>query len=444
MKNCHILPNFDFFQKKKKKKKGKDMAKTQRKDNGLVREIQNILLEDEDFLRRIVQENLQKILESEFEDYIQAGRYERTEHRKGYRNGIYRRTLKTRVGVIELEVVRDREGNFKTELFRRYQRNEKALVLSLVEMYLQGVSTRKVKRIVEHLCGTEISKSTISNLSKELDENINKWRNRPLDKSYPYLVIDARYENIREAEAGVIGKAVFVIIGIDAQGYREILSVEIGDSEREDTWSEIFRKLKERGLKGLSYVVSDDHKGLVKAVKREFQGIRWQRCQVHFIRNFMDKIGKKNSKEYLEMLRDVFNAPEIKSARERKEGLVKKLEDKKPSVADWLDREIEFCFTVYSLPIEHRKKMKSTNMIERLNEEIKRRSRVVRIFPNDESCIRLIGAICMEKSEEWQSGRRYLNMSIENEVEGKKEPDCVRSCRGRDVKTEVYEMANAV
>ena len=306
------------------------MAKAQAKYNGLVKEIQKVLLDDADFLRHLVQENLQKILEAEFENYLQASPYERTENRRGYRNGSYRRTLRTRVGTIELDVVRDREGNFKTELFRRYQRNEQALVLSMVEMYLQGVSTRKVKHVIESLCGSNISKSTISNLTKELDETIKRWRERKLEKAYPYIVVDARYEHIREEIEGVVkSKAVFIILGIDQSGYREIISVEVGDSESEDSWHKIFSDLKSRGLKGLKYLVSDDHKGLVNALRRSFQGIKWQRCQVHFIRNFMSKIGKKNSQEYLELLKDIFEAPDLQSARERKERLVNALELKK-------------------------------------------------------------------------------------------------------------------
>ena len=412
------------------------MAKAQAKYNGLVKEIQKVLLDDADFLRHLVQENLQKILEAEFENYLQASPYERTENRRGYRNGSYRRTLKTRVGTIELDVVRDREGHFKTELFRRYQRNEQALVLSMVEMYLQGVSTRKVKHVIESLCGSNICKSTISNLTKELDETIKRWRDRKLEKAYPYLVVDARYEHIREEIEGVVkSKAVFIILGIDQNGYREIISVEVGDSESEDSWHKIFSDLKSRGLKGLKYLVSDDHKGLVNALRRSFQGIKWQRCQVHFIRNFMSKIGKKNSQEYLELLTDIFEAPDLQSARERKERLVTALELKKPSVANWLDEEIEFCYTVYSLPKAHRRRMKSTNMIERLNQEIKRRSRVVRIFPNEASCIRLIGALCMEQSEEWLSGRKYLDMSLTLDLEQRDEE--VRKSGG-------CELANAV
>jgi len=387
------------------------MAKDKSKDIGLVKEIQKVLLDDADFLRILVQDNLQKIIETEFAHYIQAAPYERTESRKAYRNGRYTRKLKTRVGSIELEVIRDREGNFSTELFKRYQRNEQAFVLSLVEMYLQGVSTRKVKKVVETLCGSSVSRSLVSNLSKELDENITRWRKRPLTKNYPYLVIDARYEDIRE-QGIVSSQAVLLVIGISETGHREILSLEIGNSENEQEWSRVFKDLKSRGLRGVQYVVSDSHQGLVNALKREFQGTGWQRCQVHFIRNFMSKFSRKDSKRYILKLKDIFAAPDIDQARERKERLVKELDIIKPKLSDWLDTEIESCFTVYSLPAEHRKRMRSTNMIERFNQELLRRSRVIRIFPNEASCIRLFGSMCMEQSEQWQTGRRYLDMRL--------------------------------
>jgi transposase-like protein len=390
------------------------MAKVESKAMGLVQEIQKVLLDDADFLRVIVQDNLQKILRAEFEDKIQAAPYERTETRVGYRNGSYSRKIKTRVGTIELEVIRDRDGLFSTDLFNRYQRSEQAFVLSMVEMYIQGVSTRRVKKITETLCGTSISKSTVSSLSQGIDENISRWRNRKLTEAYPYLVVDARYEDIRK-EGVVKSQAVLIVVGISVSGKRDILSVDVGDSENQQEWSGVFERLKLRGLKGVQYVVSDDHQGLVKSVKQKFQGASWQRCQVHFMRNFMSKFSRKNTREYIIKLKDIFAAPDVEQARERKEKLVKELESVKPKIADWLDSDIESCFTVYSLPSEHRKRMKSTNMIERFNQELLRRSRVIRIFPNDESCLRLFGTMCMEQSEQWQTGRRYLDMNLKNE-----------------------------
>jgi len=389
------------------------MAKEIKQNNGLVKEIQKVLLDDSDFLRVLVQENLQQVVEKEFEVFLRAQPYERTKDRQGYRNGSYTRKIKTRVGTIELEVLRDRDGQFSTELFRRYQRSEQAFVLSMIEMYIQGVSTRKIGKVVETLCGTSVSRSMVSSLAKNLDENIIKWRNRKLAKEYPYLVVDARYEDIR-GEGVVTGQAVMIVIGISSSGQREILSVDIGDSENQQQWSDVFVRLKSRGLDGVKYVVSDNNKGLVKALKRTFQGASWQRCQVHFIRNFIGKFSRKEAKEYVNKLKDIFTAPNIEQARDRKQGLVKELERLKPKVADWIDMELESCFAVYNLPAEHRKRMRSTNMIERFNQELLRRSRVIRIFPNIESCVRLFATMCIEQSEQWQTGCKYLDMSLIN------------------------------
>jgi putative transposase len=231
VKNCHVLPKFDL----NKKKKGKDMAKREKQNIGLVKEIQKVLLDDPDFLRTLLQENLQQVIACEFEGFLQAGPYERSQQRQGYRNGSYTHKIRTRIGTIELEVFRDREGRFSTELFRRYHRNEQAFVLSLAEMYVHGVSTRKVGKVVETLCGDSVSKSMVSSLAKGLDGTVHRWRNRKLSKKYPYLIVDARYEDIRQ-DGIVVGKAVMIVIGISESGRREILSVDIGDSEGEQQW----------------------------------------------------------------------------------------------------------------------------------------------------------------------------------------------------------------
>jgi transposase-like protein len=279
----------------------------------------------------------------------------------------------------------------------------------MIQMYIQGVSTRKVTHIVQELCGVEISKSQVSALAGDLDKQMNQWRHRRLDKLYPYLVVDARYEKVRTS-AGVVSRAVMIVVGISDDGYREILSIQIGDSENEVDWGNLFQDLKDRGLGGVRYVVSDEHSGLVNALNRHFQGVLWQRCEVHFIRNFISKLGRKDSRKYLYQLQDIFAAPNVEEARSRKVRLVEELQSVKPEVANWLDEEIESCFSVYNLPESHWRRMRSTNMLERFNQELKRRSRVIRIFPNDDSCVRVLGTLCMEQSEEWETGRMYLNM----------------------------------
>jgi len=362
-----------------------------------------------DVLKGIVEYTVQNLLEGEMERFLGAGSYERTEERRGYRNGYKPRSYKTRVGRLELQVPQDREGKFQTELFERYQRNEQALVLSLMEMVVQGVSTRKVRAITETLCGIEFSRSQVSELSKGLDGKIAQWRNRKLEGAYPYLMVDARYENVRVG-GRVVSRGALIAIGISEAGYREILGTWVADTESEATWSEVFRDLRERGLTGVRYVVSDQHTGLVLAIRRYFQGAVWQRCQVHFMRNILGLVSSEEGrKTVLQHLREITQAPTLEAAEAGIRKAVEALEGKYPKVANYLDEQGEDILGVYSLPEGHRKRMRTTNMLERFNEEIRRRTRVVRIFPNEASCLRLVSALAMETSEEWQE-RIYLNM----------------------------------
>jgi len=362
----------------------------------------------DDPIRVLLQGLLQRLLEEEMTAHLGAEPYERTQRRRGHRNGYKPRTLKTRVGRLEMMVPKDREGRFRTELFARYQRSEKALVLTLVEMYLQGVSTRKVKRITRELCGLEVSRSQVSALVTDLQAQIDAWRGRPLEGAYPYLVIDARYEKVRRGPH-VVSQAVLTVVGVSADGYREILGTYLGDSESEATWGEVFKDLKARGLAGVAYVVSDDHKGLVSAIRRYFQGAVWQRCQVHLVRNLLAKVSPKDRAWVAAGWRSVREAETLAEARGHLAALVEALAERYPKVAAWLEEAGEEALAVYALPPPHRKRMRSTNMLERWHQELKRRTRVVRIFPNGPSCLRLVTALSMETSEEWQ-GRRYLPM----------------------------------
>ena len=276
--------------------------------------LQGILLDDPGFLKEIVERVLQEMLEAEMTEHIGAAPYERSGSRKGHRNGRKPRTLRTRVGTLNLLVPQDREGTFSTRLFSRYQRNEKALVLALMEMYVEGVSTRKVAEVTEALCGTSFSKSLVSSLAGSLDAEMEAWRSRPLEaEAYPYLFVDARYEKVRVGPR-VVSQGVLIVSAVREDGLREILAVEVADTESEATYQELFRSLKARGLKGVELVVSDDHEGLKAAISRHFQGASHQRCQVHYARNLLGMVGATRRKELAADLRGVFATPDRRSA----------------------------------------------------------------------------------------------------------------------------------
>ncbi len=372
--------------------------------------VQGVLLDDPGFLREIVERAVQQILEAEMTEHVGAAPYERVEGRTGQRNGHKPRALRTRVGTLNLLVPQDREGTFSTRLFSRYQRNEKALVLALMEMYVEGVSTRKVKEVTEELCGTSFSKSLVSSLAGSLDSELEAWRNRRLEaEAYPYLFVDARYEKAR-VDGRVVSQGVLVVSGVRDDGMREILAVEVADTESEATYRELFRSLKGRGLKGVELVVSDDHGGLKAAIARHFQGAAYQRCQVHYARNLLGMVGRARRKELAEGLRGVFAAPSREVALRLASELAARWRRSHPGVAEHLEEHIEECLTCLAFPESHRRRIRTTNGLERLNQEIKRRTRVVRIFPNREACSRLVAALAVEQSEEWLTGRRYLDM----------------------------------
>jgi len=383
---------------------------THEKEDKGMREIYQAVKEmGGDGFREMLRVTLQGLMEEELTALLGAEVYERTEGRGGYRNGYKPRVLNTRVGRMELQVPKDREGRFQTEIFDRYQRSEKALTLAIAEAYVQGVSTRKVKKITEKLCGLEISKSQVSRLAEQLDREVEKWRKRRLEKEYRYLVVDARYEHIRE-EGEVKSCGVLVVVGISEEGYREILGVWGADSESENSWTEVFRDLKERGLRGVKYVVSDDHSGLKVAIDRCFQGVVWQRCQAHFMRNVLSQVSAKKDKALVaKLLKEITESQDREAALEHLHAAVEKLAPTHRKVSEYLDAHGEEILGVYALPEEHRKRMRTTNMLERYNRELKRRTREVGIFPNMWSCIRLIGSMVLETNEEWME-KRYLTM----------------------------------
>lgn len=373
---------------------------------------QEVMLDDPEFLRGIVERTLQQALETEMTAHIGAERYERCEERRGHRNGYKPRELRTRVGTLSLLVPQDREGTFSTQLFGRYQRNEKALVLALMEMYVEGVSTRKVTEITEALCGTSFSRSLVSVLAGRLDGELSAWRSRHLTAlSYPYLSVDARYEHVR-IDGRVVSQGVLIVSGVREDGHREILAVDVADTESESTYQELFRALKSRGLSGVRLVTSDDHKGLKAAIDRHFQGASWQRCQVHYTRALSGQVALARRKELAAGLREVYDAPDEEHARQRARQLADEWRGKHPRIAEHIDEHIGECLTVLAFPPEHRKRIRTTNGLERLNQEIKRRTAVVRVWPNRQACLRLVTALCAEQSDEWVSGPRYLDMEL--------------------------------
>jgi putative transposase len=374
-------------------------------------EVKGVLLQNRDFLKDLLSEIVQETLEAEMEDALGARKNERTEERVGYRSGYYPRTLITRVGKLELRVPQDRQGRFSTQLFERYQRSEKALVSALAEMYIQGVSTRKVKAITEELCGHTFSASAISAVVKQLDEQLSQFAGRTLDEAYPYLIVDARYEKVRE-RGSIRSRAVFIAIGIDWDGRRQILGVELANRESASSWKEFLLSLKHRGLKGVEMVVSDDHAGLRKAIAEVLPEAFWQRCYVHFLRNALDHLPRKADDDCLRELRWLYDRRNLEEARKDLSAWLKRWQGKYTKLCAWVEDNIEETLSFYGLPLGHHKHLKSTNMLERLNEEIRRRTRVVRIFPNEQSCLRLVRALAVETHENWIEAHRYLDMNL--------------------------------
>jgi len=385
------------------------MTRGNRRPNGA--DWKALLGEDVDLMRAIVRSAIEEVLAAEMSETLGAEPGERTAARLGYRAGYYQRSLVTRIGKLELRVPRDREGRFRTELFERYSRSEKALVAALAEMYVQGVSTRKVKAITEELCGHSFSASTISRINAGLDESLAQFADRRLEEPYPYLILDARYERVREG--GVIrSQAVLVAIGINQEGYRCVLGVEAASRESTSSWRDFLTALKQRGLRGVEFAVSDDHPGLRKGLAEILPEALWQRCYVHFLRNALDHLPRKATDDCLKELRWLYDRRNAAEAERDLAAWPERWSSTYPRLCAWVEENIAETFSFYHLPLEHHKHLKSTNMLERVNEEIKRRTRVVRIFPNRESCLRLIRALAVEMHETWLEEHRYLNMAL--------------------------------
>ena len=376
---------------------------------------------DEAFAK-LMEEIFNQVLMAQSTEQLGAEPYERTEERTAYRNGTRDRGMTTRVGALTLKIPRHRNGQFSTELFSRYQRSEQALVLAMMEMVINGVSTRKVELITEELCGKKFSKSTVSSLCQSLDPMVEAFKTRPLEKHYPFVLVDAIYLKVRK-DGRVQSRGLLVAIGINEDGHREIIGFGVANSESEDSWGGFFASLKERGLKDVRLVTSDDHKGLVKAVRKHFQGSSWQRRQTHFSKNMMDHTPKALQAEMKEDLRGLYEAVDYDSARKIRDQIIEKYEIKAPKATAILDGAFDDITAVLALPLRYRKRLRTTNGVERLNQEIRRRERVIRIFPNEASVIRLMGALLMEQDEKWQTGRKYFEMDLYYRQQGKDTED---------------------
>ena len=350
---------------------------------------------------------LNECMKIERQAALGVGPYQRGEERRGQANGFKPKTVKTRVGPLQLSVPQVRNMEFYPQALDRGTRSEKALLATMAEMYVQGVSTRKVSKIVEELCGCEVSSSDVSRATALMDEELSKWRERPLG-AVQYLIFDARYEKVRQA-GRVRDSAVLTAIGVDAQGRRSILGVSVSLSEAEAHWREFFKSLLQRGLHGVELIVSDAHAGLKEARQACFHGVPWQRCQFHLLHNAMQHVPRKDlTGEVLEDLQAVFGAADQKTADEQLRRTVEKYQKVAPKLASWMEENVPEGLTVFGLPASHRKRLRTTNALERLNRELKRRTRVATLFPNEASLLRLVTAVLMEVSEEWETGKRYV------------------------------------
>jgi transposase-like protein len=360
-----------------------------------------------DGMAQAMQVLLNECMKIERQQALGAAPFERSKERRGQANGFKPKHVKTRIGELQLAVPQVRGMQFYPSALERGVRSEKALKLALAEMYVQGVSTRKMAQITEELCGCEVSSSEVSRAAAMLDEELEKWRGRPLGQ-VKYLILDARYEKVRHG-GSVVDEAVFTAIGVDAEGRRSVLGVSVSLSEAEVHWRTFFLSLLARGLHGLELIVSDAHAGLKEARKACFAGVPWQRCQFHLLHNALQHVPKQEMKsEVMADVRSVLDAPDEAAARRQLDEVVKKYTSTAPRLAEWLEANVPESLTVLRLPSAHRQRLRTTNMLERLNRELKRRTRVATLFPNEAALLRLVSAVLIEISEEWETGKRYV------------------------------------
>lgn len=372
--------------------------------------------------RTLLEKALNQILLAESEEQLKAAPYERTEDRTDSRNGFRDRDFTTRIGSMTLHVPRHRNQPFKTMIFENYSRSEAALIASMTEMVINGVSTRKVSKVVETLCGTAFSKSTVSDLCKDLSAAVKEFRNRPLTENYPFLTVDATYFKVRENHR-IVSKAFMIALATNDQGHREIIGFGVYHNESKDTWNDFLNGLKKRGLKGLLMITSDAHEGIRDAMNKVFPNVPWQRCQFHFSKNIADKAPKKYQAGIRAELNEMFNCQSLEDARKVRDHILDDYRDIAESAMSCLDEGFESAMTIMALPKHLRRYYRTSNHIERLNKELKRRSKVIGIFPNEDSLLRLMGSVLIEQNDLLQakkaifSPRTYAEL-VQSEVPG--------------------------
>lgn len=374
--------------------------------------LEQVAEEGLDFLPELIQVVVNAAMQAERQKYLRAGLYERTANRVGYANGYKPKTMKTRVGEITFDIPQVREGGFYPQALEKGLRSERALLLAMAEMYVQGVSTRKVSAIIEQLCGSAVTSTQVSRASQQLDEILEAWRRRPLGEIV-YLFLDAHYEQVRQ-DGQIRDAAILIATGVDLKGKRQILGVSISLGEQEVHWRSFLKSLVARGLRGIRLITSDDHPGLGAARKAVFGGVPWQRCQFHLQQNAQAYVPRKELQaEVAADLRTVFNAPDRAMAEIILNKTVQKYAPIASQLANWMEGNIPEGLTVFNFPTAHRRLIRTSNSLERLIREIRRRTRVVSIFPNEAACLRLISAVLMEIDEQWQTGRVYMRIHLE-------------------------------
>ena len=357
--------------------------------------------------KKLLQESLNSFMKAESTEQLKAKPYERTDERADSRNGFRERKLNTRIGTITLKVPRHRNGSFETLIFDEYTRSEAALIASMMEMVVNGVSTAKVGKVVETLCGTSFSKSTVSNICKELDKNVNEFLTSPITGEYPFVTVDATYFKVRE-DRKIISKALMVAYAVNRVGIREVIGFGVYSRESKETWKDFFLTLKNRGLSGVRMITADAHEGIQYAISQVFPDVPWQRCQVHFTRNILDKTPKKYREGLRTELREMFTSDTIEQARNRRDEILQDYRDIAEKAMECLETGFESAMTVMIFSENTRKILRTSNHIERLNRELKRRSNVIGIFPNSESLLRLMGSVILERNDVLKGTTRRL------------------------------------